>query len=123
MPWIREGECPPERCGGRCCEHIGLWFDDTPEARSFLETVAVRGVKVSMAGGKHLVDLHQRCQYLTKEGLCSLHPSMNPGPSLPERPSFCEEWPTEPSQLLLHPYCGFTWRWEEEKTEVLQGER
>lgn len=114
MPWIREGECPPERCKGRCCEHVGLWIDDRAVARAF----AVRGMKVAQKDGKYLVDTPQRCQYLTARGKCSLHPALNPPPHLPRRPQFCADWPQEPSQLLNDPQCGFTFRWEDEELPI-----
>jgi len=113
MGWKRLGECPPSRCRGRCCEHIGAWYDNTEESRAFLGALRIRGLKVSEAGGKMLVDLPQRCQYLTVDGLCGLHPGMAPGPDLPERPQFCWDWPQEPSQLLLDD-CGFRFEWSEE---------
>src|SRR3990167_3804932 len=120
MGWQRVGECPPDRCRGRCCEHIGAWYDDTVENRAFLEALKVRGVKVIEAGGEMLVELPQRCQYLTADGLCSLHPDMKDGLKLTTirtddviRPQFCWDWPQEPSQLLLDD-CGFRFEWSEE---------
>lgn len=113
MPWVREGDCPPERCQGRCCKHIGSWVDIHPDNDPFVEALRVRGVGVHRVGGKFLIDVEQRCQYLTDRGLCSLHPAMNPPADLPPRPGFCEEWPVDPSQTLLDPECGFTFRWVE----------
>jgi hypothetical protein len=113
MPWVREGDCPTERCRGRCCKHIGLWFPK--EGHDFAKSLAIRGVNVKEAAGMYLLDFQQKCQYLTGRGLCRLHPAMNPPASLPERPAFCGEWPTEPSQLLNDPYCGFTFKWVEEE--------
>ncbi len=107
--WVREGDCPPEKCGGRCCEHIGLWFDHNDP--DFIHSLETRGVPIRHFKDKVLVELHQRCQYLTKEGLCGLHPSMEPEPSLPSRPEFCNDWPTEPGQMLIDPNCGFTFKW------------
>ena len=107
MPWKRVGECPPEQCGGDCCKRIGLWYDDTPDARLFLGTLAIRGVEVTRVGDKHLVDLPQTCQFLTEQGRCGIY-------NQPERPQFCADWPIDPSQLLLHPHCGFRFEWVEE---------
>lgn len=103
MAWRRVGDCPPERCQGRCCQHIGLWIADP----AFVETLRARGVKVIEVNGHTLADIPQRCQYLTNKGLCSLHPDMNPGPELPRRPDFCSRWPEEPAQLIADPYCGY----------------
>lgn len=120
MGWIREGSCPPERCQGRCCKHFGIWYDDTPNSREFLRTLQARGVEVyeaETAGStKFMARIEQTCQWLTGEGLCSLHPSMNPGPDKPPRPEWCETWPTEPQQLVLDTYCGF--RFKPDPSEV-----
>lgn len=107
MPWIREGECPPERCQGRCCEHIGLWYP-VSTAREFLQTLVIRGIDVKSDGVMALVDIPQRCQHLTAEGLCGIY-------GKPERPQFCADWPTEPAQLINDENCGFSFRWEEEE--------
>ena len=64
-------------------------------------------------GAKWLIDVKQQCQYLTDQNLCALHQAMNPPADLPPRPDFCAEWPTDPSQTLNDPYCGFTFRWVE----------
>ena len=127
MGWKRVGECPPERCRGRCCEHIGAWYDDTPENRAFLDTLRVRGVKLQRHGDKYLVDLPQRCQYLTAAGLCNLHPDMRDKvkagggthiTDFVQRPQFCWDWPQHPSQLLNDEDCGFSFIEEEEPAEV-----
>lgn len=114
MPWIREGECPPERCKGRCCTHVGIFFPESE--KDFARLMHIRGVQVGKAASTYLFDFKQRCQYLTADGLCGLHPSMDPLPSMPVRPVYCDNWPTEPSQLLADPYCGFTFRWVDEET-------
>lgn len=113
MPWVREGNCPPERCQGRCCEHVGTWVSPSPDNEQFLAVLETRGVTVRRVGMSYLVDYPQRCQWLTDRGLCSLHPAMNPSPDLPPRPDFCEEWPVDPSQTLLDPDCGYTFKWVE----------
>ena len=125
MAWRRVGECPPERCQGRCCEHIGVWYDDTPDNRAFLKTLQIRGVRLIESGGKVLVDLPQRCQYLTHNGLCALHPDMKYKLKLTtistdgvERPQFCSDWPQEPSQLINDPYCGYSFERVEEEVEA-----
>lgn len=119
MPWLREGECPPEVCQGRCCTHVGVWFNDSsPEIRPFLTQQQIRGNSVKGKDGSFLLDIAHRCQHLTDAGLCGLHPSMNPSPALPKRPEFCSEWPTEPSQLVNDTYCGFSFRWVEEELGV-----
>ncbi len=110
MPWLREGECPPERCQGHCCTHIGIWYLglDNP---TFLKSLQVRGVSVKEMGRDYLVDIPQRCQFLTDKGLCGLY-------GQPERPDFCEIWPTEPAQLVNDPGCGFRFVWIEEEIPV-----
>lgn len=118
MGWVRTGSCPPERCQGRCCKHIGLWFDVSPEVNAFLDTLKVRGAEIRRYGEKSLADIPQVCQYLTEDNLCGLHPDLNPDPSLPDRPAFCEAWPEEPSQLALDPYCGFEFV---EQKEMVRG--
>lgn len=115
MPWVREGECPPERCQGRCCTHVGIWFNEPSEAvRDFLKLQQVRGLSVKGDGHDFLLDFPQRCKHLTTKGLCALHPSMNPSADLPRRPDFCEAWPSEPSQLINDEYCGFRFSWVDE---------
>lgn len=111
MPWVREGECPPERCQGRCCTHIGSWVPASEENDDYVEVLRARGVAVHRVGMMWLTDIQQRCQWLSDEGLCRLHPAMNPSENLPERPQFCEDWPVDPSQTLTDPYCGYTFRW------------
>lgn len=78
-------------------------------AQEFLETLFIRGVsvKIHTESEKALVDIPQRCQYLTPDGLCGIY-------GLPERPSFCSRWPEEPAQLLNDPDCGFRFVWEED---------
>lgn len=120
MPWKRVGDCPPERCKGRCCKHAGVTFNDDAEAHVFVEMMAVRGAKVLAGGGKLLVEFPQTCQWLTGKGRCSLHPAMNPSPNLPARPLNCDAWPTHPDQLALDPDCGFSFVWEE-AAPVAQG--
>ena len=113
MPWLRSGECPPERCQGRCCTHVGIWFTEPDaEVKAFLKQQQVRGNSVKGDSLGFLLDIPQRCQYLTNEGLCSLHPDMNPI-GLPDRPQFCEDWPVEPSQLINDDYCGYAFSWIE----------
>lgn len=114
MPWQRLGECPPERCQGRCCEHIGVLYSDKPDALPFLKLLQTRGVRVVGDGVNFLAEVPQRCQHLTAGGLCSLHPSMHQKPGAPRRPDLCEEWPTEPWHLTLDPYCGFSFEWVDE---------
>ena len=111
MTWQRTGSCPPERCQGRCCEHVGLWLPDDVEAAAFVAVLRVRGVRVQEFPGtlRYLVDFDQRCQYLTSEGLCALY-------GKPERPQFCADWPQEPGQLFNDPQCGF--RFERAKEKV-----
>ena len=122
MAWRRVGECPPERCRGRCCEHIGVWYDDTPDNRAFIDSLRVRGVKVKEAGGKLLVDIDQRCHWLRPDKLCGLHPDVIPvGSHLPQRPSFCWDWPQEPSQLINDLNCGFSFIEEEEPVATRGG--
>ena len=105
MGWIRVGDCPPERCQGRCCKHIASWFPVEPQFQELLE---VRGADVEVHGDQMLVAIPQRCQYLTDNNLCALHPSMNPDPALPSRPVVCNDWPTHPSHLMSDLYCGFS---------------
>lgn len=106
MAWTRVGDCPPEQCQGRCCESIGTWFDITTETRSFMELLSTRGsAQVLEVEGKYLSRDLRPCQWLT-DGLCALHPDMNPV-DLPNRPQLCGEFPQEPSQIAIHPECGF----------------
>ena len=122
MAWKRTGDCPPERCQGRCCEHIGIWYDDTPDNAAFLDTLRVRGVKVKQLGEKQLVDIPQRCHWLRLDGLCGLHPDViAAGQHLPQRPQFCWDWPQEPSQLLLDAHCGYSFEWIEDQVAVATG--
>lgn len=119
MSWVREGSCPPERCQGRCCEHIGVWFNNvTPQAYRFVKQMRARGLDVKGRDGDYLIDLPQRCQHLTSGGLCALHPDMKPTPSLPKRPDFCAEWPAEPSQLINDPQCGYSFTWVEDDLAI-----
>lgn len=116
MGWVREGSCPPEQCQGRCCKHIGTWYEPTPETKAFLSQLQIRGVdvkEVELEGGttKLLVDYPQTCQWLTKDNLCGLHPDMNPSSDKPPRPDFCGDWPTHPNQLI-NDDCGFSFRWQ-----------
>lgn len=122
MPWIREGACPPERCGGKCCEHFGLWFDRDEDSKRFLAMLQLRGVRILEGpGDKYLADIPAPCKYL-REGLCTLHPDMAPGPDMPPRPDLCDEWPTEPGQTVGDPHCGFTFRWENDENVLRAGE-
>ncbi len=105
MGYKRVGECPPERCQGRRCKHLGFWYPIDPQYRELLVT---RGVRVGVEGGMMLVDLDQRCEYLTDDNLCALHPDMNPPADAPPRPEVCDLWPTHPSQLVADMYCGFS---------------
>lgn len=112
MSWVRQGECPPERCRGRCCEHVGVWFGD--DALPFIEVMKARGIQVLedrrdvMGTNRYLVKFPQRCQHLTEEGLCGIY-------GKPERPQFCSDWPQEPSQLVNDPYCGFSFVWKDDE--------
>jgi hypothetical protein len=101
----RVGECPPERCQGRCCKEIGIWISGVG-SEDFLELLRVRGVDVQEHGDLALVSIQQTCQHLTDKGLCGLY-------GKPERPKFCSDFPEEPSQLLRHTYCGFEWEYSE----------
>ena len=115
MPWIRSGDCPPEQCKGRCCKEVGVWFDVTAETRPFLDALEVRGHRIGvMEGGKALAMLPAKCQWLTGRGRCQLHPDMHPSLNFPQRPAFCNDWPTEPSQILAHD-CGFSFEWAEDE--------
>lgn len=104
--WKRIGDCPPERCQGRCCEHVGIWLagDGLDMTTEWLEA---RGFQIIMVGDHTLANLHHSCPHLS-EGLCSLHPDMNPPEGAPKRPVLCDIWPSEPSHLANHPYCGFS---------------
>lgn len=87
-----------------------------------MELLQTRGVTVktyeSETERKHLALIDQRCQWLTDDNLCGLHPDMNPAPDSPPRPDICGEWPTEPGQTLHHPHCGFRFEWQPEASEV-----
>lgn len=103
MGWVREGSCPPERCKGSCCHHLGMWFKPPEDA----EWLATRGLKVIEFDDRYLVEIPQVCPLLTVDGLCSIY-------GQPERPRNCEEWPLEPSHLLLDDNCGYTFIWQED---------
>lgn len=119
MPWVREGDCPPERCQGRCCDHIGIWYDKlTPGVVDFMSLLKTRGFEVMGDDSRYFLKIDQRCQHLTADGLCALHPAMHPNPNLPRRPKLCNEWPTEPAQLISVPECGYTFSWSEEEIGV-----
>ena len=115
MGWVREGSCPPERCQGRCCEHLGVWFPSSD--RDLLQMLAIRGLSVRPRNDLTLVDLPSRCQYLTRKGLCGLHPAMKPAANLPKRPAMCDDWPTEPAQLL-NDDCGFSFSWQDDPLPI-----
>jgi hypothetical protein len=114
MSWLRSGECPPERCQGHCCNHMGFWVEDKPS----IYWAQIRGAQVSVFGDRALIALPQRCQYLRDDNLCALHTDMNPSPDLPTRPDNCGTWPEDPSQTLLDPNCGFTFEWVEDPVEA-----
>lgn len=114
--WVRTGDCPPERCQGRCCSVVGLWFSNADAG--FLSLMRARGVKVLSGEEQSLVAIPQRCQFLTQDNLCALHPAMKPSPELPKRPEFCDDWPTDPAQLVIHPECGYTFTLIEEQTDL-----
>lgn len=106
--FVRAGDCPPERCQGRCCKQTGFWFDPTPVNEEFLYLQQVRGATVKEVGEKYLLLMDQVCQFLRQDGLCGLHPSVRKkDDELPERPDFCERWPEEPAQVALFPGCGY----------------
>lgn len=110
MPWKRVGDCPPSVCKGECCQWQGVWYPmGDPEIEKFLYLQQVRGSRVLVVGDKYLLENNIPCQYLTAARLCALHPSMKPSPMLPPRPDFCEEWPTEPGQLInMGGHCGYS---------------
>jgi len=56
--------------------------------------------------GKYLARDMRPCQWLTPDKLCALHPDVR-SEGDPKRPDLCDEFPMEPSQILLHPECGF----------------
>ena len=118
MPWVRTGECEPERCKGRCCEHVGIWL--TPD-RAFVTFLRTRGLPVGQKRGMALLDIPQRCQWLSEQGLCRLHPDMDPPSHYPARPQLCRDWPTDPSQLMADRGCGYTFEWVEEVPEGAKG--
>ena len=115
VTWVRQGECPPERCQGRCCEHVGIWLGD--DALPFVQVLKVRGIQVLedkrdlMGTNRYLVKFPQRCQHLTDDGLCGIYGKA-------ERPQFCSDWPQEPAQLINDNYCGFSFVWSEEPAET-----
>lgn len=105
MPWIREGDCPPERCKGQCCDHLGIWFEVTASNSVFFDALTVRGLKISGMDNRALIQIPQRCQHLTDDGLCGIYD---------RRPEFCRRWPEEPAQQILTPDCGYSFVWAEE---------
>ena len=120
MPrWDRRGDCPPERCQGHCCRHVVVWYEHpTPRVESWLYQQQVRQgtedcVK-QLPNGTYALDLPQRCEFLTDNNLCALHPAMNPPAGYPPRPEVCDDGPFEPAGLIFDgpegewPGCGFT---------------
>lgn len=106
MGWVREGECPPERCQGQCCKHVGIWLE--PEADAIW--MQTRGLEVKAVGERFIVDIPQRCAHLTDNNLCDLY-------GQPSRPKNCEDWPISPSNTLLDD-CGYTFRFVEDAIGV-----
>lgn len=103
MGWVRLGDCPPSRCQGQCCKHIGMWVEPHADA----DWLATRGLPVMEIHGRFLVDINQRCSHLTADNLCDLY-------NLPSRPQNCVDWPIDPSNTLLDD-CGFRFEWQEDK--------
>ena len=103
----RIGDCPPSVCQGRCCESIGTWFPKNDESRDYMELLQTSGrVQVLEVDDHYLARDNRPCQWLTEDKLCALHPDIRTE-DLPPRPSLCDAFPQEPSQILLHPECGF----------------
>lgn len=106
MGWVRSGSCPPERCQGQCCKHIGMWVEPDADA----EWLRTRGIPTTLVGFRYLADIPQRCAHLTDNNLCDLY-------NLPSRPQSCVDWPVDPSNTLLDD-CGFKFSWVDEKELV-----
>lgn len=56
--------------------------------------------------GQYLARDMRPCQWLTDDKLCALHPDTRTE-GLPPRPQLCDAFPSEPSQIAIHPECGF----------------
>lgn len=106
----RVGDCPPEMCRGRCCEFMtfGPFSEAGPNAAEWVE---LHGGEVARLNGYHFVNVPMRCDALTRDGLCALYE----GPQdikgrLRERPQLCGDWPQQPSDLAMTPWCGYSFR-------------
>lgn len=106
MAWIRSGSCPPERCKGQCCTHIGMWVEPSADA----EWLKARGLLVAPIGNRFLIDIPQRCQHLTAGNLCDIY-------GQPSRPQNCNDWPIEPANTLLDD-CGYEFSWREDEVNA-----
>lgn len=101
--WVRKGDCPPEVCQGRCCEHIGFWIGDNHQIAELART---KGIPVKEIKGQYNLEFPFGCPHL-KEGLCSIY-------NEPHRPQLCADWPMEPANLINDPYCGYYFVAEED---------
>ena len=98
----RDGECT--RCG-RCC--IGKHqFATYGKAKNGGPCTNGRGVWQEVRVGTRrryyqmgvFENLDCRCSNLTEDNLCTRHS---------KQPGLCRYWPLSPSDLVLHPNCGF----------------
>ena len=101
--WARSGACEPERCQGRCCTFVALFFERTPEHEQLLAGYHARGLPMQIATGdrgEHVnVRIEHRCQHLTDEGRCAIYE---------DRPQVCRDFPRHPADLItIEEHCGF----------------
>lgn len=103
--WLRTGGCDAERCGGRCCTLIAFMFERGAAHEELLDFFHKRGCvmrDVETEQGKYIrLELDQRCQHLTDEGLCAIY-------GQPERPQVCIDYPKHPTDIIgLEEPCGY----------------
>ena len=96
----RVGECPPEQCKGRCCG--SMFFGPFPNNPDHVAWAKLHdGLEVVETGDFVVLNFHNPCSALADDGKCSLYDTS-------ERPSVCDEWPRSPADLLMTPYCGYS---------------
>ena len=99
--YVRKGSCPPERCGGYCCEFIALPYILAGNESAVQWARLHEGVEVLNATDDVVtIKLASRCIQLTHDGLCGIYED-------PARPDVCTEFPHSPLDLIGNEHCGF----------------